>query len=91
MTAGSSSRATPTPWRIGWREKLGAVGLQPVWPVEANLIFVALPRALDAKLKAAGASYYVRIKRQSGHRPGQCPGPPRDVVFDARTRTSSAS
>ncbi len=36
------------------------VGLKPVWPVEANLIFVVLPRALDAKLKAAGATYYVR-------------------------------
>ena len=41
-------------------EKLTAVGLKPVWPVEANLIFVVLPRALDAKLKAAGATYYVR-------------------------------
>lgn len=41
-------------------EKLATVGLKPVWPVEANLIFVALPRALDAKLKAAGANYYVR-------------------------------
>ncbi len=41
-------------------EKLTALGLKPVWPVEANLIFVALPRGLDAKLKAAGASYYVR-------------------------------
>jgi len=41
-------------------EQLSAVGLTPVWPVEANLVFVALPRALDAKLKAAGASYYVR-------------------------------
>ncbi len=40
--------------------KLAAVGLQPVWPVEANLIFIVLPRALDAKLKAAGADYYVR-------------------------------
>jgi threonine aldolase len=39
---------------------LKSVGLAPVWPVEANLIFVALPRALDAKLKAAGANYYVR-------------------------------
>jgi threonine aldolase len=39
---------------------LKAAGLGPVWPVEANLVFVALPRALDAKLKAAGASYYVR-------------------------------
>ncbi len=39
-------------------ERLRAVGLPPVWPVEANLVFVVLPRALDAKLKAAGASYY---------------------------------
>jgi len=39
---------------------LKSVGLTPVWPVEANLIFVALPRALDLKLKAAGANYYVR-------------------------------
>jgi len=41
-------------------EKLTTLGLPPVFPVEANLVFVALPRALDAKLKAAGASYYVR-------------------------------
>jgi threonine aldolase len=41
-------------------EKLAALGLPPVFPVEANLVFVALPRALDAKLRAAGASYYVR-------------------------------
>jgi threonine aldolase len=40
--------------------ELAAVGLPPLWPVEANLVFVALPRALDAKLKAAGANYYVR-------------------------------
>ena len=40
--------------------KLAAVGLAPVWPVEANLMFVILPRALDAKLKAAGARYYGR-------------------------------
>src|ERR1700733_14264869 len=41
-------------------QNLTAVGLKPVWPVEANLIFVALPRTLDAKLKAARANYYVR-------------------------------
>jgi len=41
-------------------QKLNALGLPPVWPVEANLVFVALPRTLDAKLKAAGADYYVR-------------------------------
>src|SRR4029077_2574084 len=40
--------------------KLSALGLEPVWPVEANLVFVALPRALDARLKAAGARYYLR-------------------------------
>ena len=40
--------------------ELTAVGLAPVWPVEANLVFVVLPRALDARLKAAGAKYYER-------------------------------
>jgi threonine aldolase len=40
--------------------KLTAAGLRPVWPVEANLVFVVLPRALDSKLQAAGANYYVR-------------------------------
>lgn len=39
---------------------LTAAGLAPVWPVEANLVFVALPKTLDARLKAAGADYYVR-------------------------------
>ncbi len=39
---------------------LSAAGLKPLFPVDANLVFVALPRALDAKLKAAGADYYVR-------------------------------
>ncbi len=41
-------------------EKLTAVGLKPVWPVKANLVFVVIPCALEAKLKAAGATYYVR-------------------------------
>ncbi|MGA9894228.1 MAG: low specificity L-threonine aldolase [Xanthobacteraceae bacterium] len=40
--------------------QLTAIGFKPVWPVEANLVFAVLPRALDAKLRAAGASYYVR-------------------------------
>jgi|SRR5689334_2872570 len=39
---------------------LSAAGLQPVWPVDANLVFVAMPRTLDAKLRAAGANYYHR-------------------------------
>jgi threonine aldolase len=41
-------------------EELAAIGLSPVWAVEANLVFVMLPRALDATLRAAGANYYVR-------------------------------
>ena len=41
-------------------QALTAIGLPPVWPVEANLVFVVLPRTLDARLRAAGADYYVR-------------------------------
>lgn len=37
---------------------LTAAGITPIWPVEANLIFAALPRTLHAKLEAAGARYY---------------------------------
>lgn len=40
--------------------KLGAAGISILWPVEANLVFAAMPKALDAKLRAAGAAYYVR-------------------------------
>ncbi len=34
-------------------------GFIPVWPVDANLVFVLLPRALHEKLQAAGARYHV--------------------------------
>ena len=37
---------------------LAAADIVPVWPVEANEVFVALPSQIDARLKAAGASYY---------------------------------
>jgi threonine aldolase len=40
--------------------RLKAVGIRVLWPVEANLVFAAMPKTLDAKLKAAGAAYYVR-------------------------------
>jgi threonine aldolase len=39
-------------------EKLTAAGLAPVWPVEGNEVFVALPARADERLRAAGASYY---------------------------------
>ncbi len=44
-------------------DRLGAtlisVGLKPLWPVEANIVFVLLPQALHDRLQAAGARYYV--------------------------------
>jgi threonine aldolase len=39
---------------------LAARGLAPVWPVEANLVFVVLPADVHARLGAAGAAYYAR-------------------------------
>jgi threonine aldolase len=37
---------------------LKGLGLAPVWNVEANLVFVLLPRDLHQHLQAAGAQYY---------------------------------
>jgi threonine aldolase len=37
---------------------LAAVGVEPVWPVDANEVFVVLPGPIDAQLKSAGAIYY---------------------------------
>jgi threonine aldolase len=37
---------------------LAAAGLAPIWPVEANELFVVLPCPVDERLKAAGACYY---------------------------------
>ena len=39
-------------------EGLAALGLAPVWPVEANEVFVLLGARTDARLRAAGAVYY---------------------------------
>jgi threonine aldolase len=38
---------------------LAGVGLKPLWPVDANIVFVLLPHALHNRLQAAGAHYYV--------------------------------
>jgi threonine aldolase len=38
--------------------QLRSAGLLSVWPVEANEVFVNLPRRADARLKDAGATYY---------------------------------
>ena len=37
---------------------LAAAGYCPVWPVEANEVFVALPKAICERLQCAGASFY---------------------------------
>lgn len=37
--------------------ELAAIGLPPVWTVEANEVFVQLPAEADARLRAAGAAY----------------------------------
>jgi len=42
--------------RLG--QGLVATGHRPVWPVEANEVFVVLPTATCDRLKAAGASFY---------------------------------
>jgi threonine aldolase len=39
---------------------LADAGFPPVWPVEANLVFVVLPNSVEARLRAAGARHYVR-------------------------------
>ena len=38
---------------------LATVKLVPMWPVEANIVFVLLPQVLHERLQAAGAHYYV--------------------------------
>ncbi len=43
--------------RLG--ERLTAAGLRPIWPVEANEVFVVLPAQAHARLQASGANYYV--------------------------------
>jgi len=37
---------------------ISGFGIDPVWPVEANEVFVALPVAMDTRLRSAGALYY---------------------------------
>ena len=51
--------------------RLEAVGLPAVWPVEANIVFVVMSRALEHRLKAAGATYYVRPSEGLGLGPDQ--------------------
>lgn len=47
--------------RLG--QGLAAAGMEPVWPVDANLVFALLPAAAHARLSKAGAGYYVMKRR----------------------------
>jgi threonine aldolase len=55
---------------------LTANGRPPVWPVEANLVFLTVPKAVEARLRAAGARYYVRrsesLPKGFSFGPGDC-------------------
>jgi threonine aldolase len=53
---------------------LAAAGRSPVWPVEANLVFLVVPKAVEARLRTAGANYYVRRSESlaAALQPGQC-------------------
>jgi len=59
-------------------ESLSAAGRAPVWPVEANEVFVILPKAADARLKAAGSNYYEWTT--DGLPPGRAVGPDEVLV-----------
>jgi threonine aldolase len=66
--------------------ELAALGLPPVWPVEANIVFVLLPQSLHRHLQAAGAQYYAF---HSDSLPGRAEIPPDHVL--ARLVTSFAT
>jgi len=46
--------------------RLAAAGIKPAWPVEANEVFVALPRATQDRLTQRGATFH---QRNSGSLP----------------------
>ena len=49
-------RANAMADRLG--DGLARAGFGPVWPVEANEVFVILPRPTSERLKTSGASFY---------------------------------
>ena len=57
---------------------LTKAGHAPVWPVEANLVFIQVPRAIEARLKSAGARYYVR--HSASLPPALATGPDRCLI-----------
>lgn len=60
------------------RAGLSDAGVAVVWPVQANLVFVLLPKAVDAPLRAAGATFYPW--RSDSLPPGATVGPDQMLV-----------
>jgi len=54
-------------------EGLAQAGIRIVWSVEANEVFAVFPRRLDARLRAAGASYYEWSTNDAGAIAGLTP------------------
>jgi threonine aldolase len=66
--------------------RLASIGLPPAWPVEANLVFVVLPKAVEARLRASGARYYVRHSESLGAATGSMLDPVGDLLRHPRGR-----
>ncbi len=84
--AGSRWRATPTPWPTGWPQKLTAVGLKPVWPVEANLDLRGAAARARRQAQGRRRDLLCTLEREPGRRNGQCPGAPGHVLRHGRRR-----
>jgi threonine aldolase len=67
-------------------QQLAAIGIAPIWPVEANLLFVLLPAGVHARLQAEGAHYYARRRDRA---PAGAPGGADDVFVRLVTSFST--
>ncbi len=65
-------------------ERLTAVGIVPIWPVEANEVFVVLSARIDRRLRACGSNLLPVDGARASWRPhiggGRDAGPSGDVV-----------
>ena len=76
--AGCGSPATPTPWPIGSRRASPRSASSRLGRSRRILVFVVLPKAVEERLKAAGARYYVR---SSDSLPGGARVEPQQVLI----------
>jgi threonine aldolase len=69
-------------------QALTGAGFRPLWPVEANLVFVVLPQHVHQRLTAAGASYY---EMHRGSAPAAAFSRPDDVLVRLVTSFSTTT